>query len=276
MCLLQSGLRIGGELSLRTVAIHPILTLDRYLEQDPVLSFWPTLLSNLKAFKWSEAVENAVDHSMLSMGLNDAEYMAIHLRRGKFTLGSCFMMRYLYHLGDFSYHCKELAKTGHPFMLWNRLPQLPQQLSPNSTESERYLRCFPTREQILSRILEAKTSAKHSDINTIYVLHDMQWNTPLTLFLLQWLRRNLVTPSLPHSRPTSPASIATTPFERFLDTRDMQYQLKREEADFAVMVDVEIARRATIFVGNGFSSLTSDITMLRLADGRAPDSIGFW
>lgn len=161
-------------------------------------------------------------------------------------------------------------------MLWNRLPQLVDQLASDASESERYLRCFPTRESILSRIIQAKSSPKYAGIKTIYVLHDMQWNTPLTFFLLQWLKRNLNAPSLPHVRPTSLAPTAIDLFQHFVDTRDMQYQLTHDESDFAVMVDVEIARHATVFIGNGFSSLTSDITMLRLADGRVADSIAFW
>ena len=179
-------------------------------------------------------------------------------------------------LGDYSYHCKELARAKHPFMLWNRLPQLSNPLLPESTEHERYLRCFPTRELILERILHIKDSPEYSDIQAIYVLHDMQWNTPLTFFLLQWLRRNLLAPPLPHVRPTSPSSNSHSQFLRFLDTRDMQHQLSRQESDFAVMIDVEIARRATVFIGNGFSSLTSEIAMLRLGDGQATRTIGFW
>jgi hypothetical protein len=40
------------------------------------------------------------------------------------------------------------------------------------------------------------------------------------------------------------------------------------EADWAVSVDVEMARRAEVFVGNGFSSLSTQVLALRLgADG---------
>jgi hypothetical protein len=40
------------------------------------------------------------------------------------------------------------------------------------------------------------------------------------------------------------------------------------ESDWAVSVDVELARRATVFVGNGFSSLSTQVLALRLgADG---------
>jgi hypothetical protein len=36
------------------------------------------------------------------------------------------------------------------------------------------------------------------------------------------------------------------------------------EQDFSVGVDVEMARRAEVFIGNGYSSLTSYIVAMRL------------
>jgi hypothetical protein len=41
------------------------------------------------------------------------------------------------------------------------------------------------------------------------------------------------------------------------------------ESDWAVAVDVELARKANVFIGNGYSSLSSQIVALRLAtEGR--------
>jgi hypothetical protein len=37
------------------------------------------------------------------------------------------------------------------------------------------------------------------------------------------------------------------------------------ESDWAVAVDVELARKANVFIGNGYSSLSSQIVALRLA-----------
>lgn len=41
--------------------------------------------------------------------------------------------------------------------------------------------------------------------------------------------------------------------------------LRRGESDWAVAVDVELAREANIFIGNGYSSLSTQIVALRLA-----------
>jgi hypothetical protein len=41
--------------------------------------------------------------------------------------------------------------------------------------------------------------------------------------------------------------------------------LRSGESDWAVAVDVELARGANIFIGNGYSSLSTQIVALRLA-----------
>jgi hypothetical protein len=45
------------------------------------------------------------------------------------------------------------------------------------------------------------------------------------------------------------------------------------EADWAVSVDVELARRAEVFIGNGYSSLSTQVMALRLGadEGRVED-----
>lgn len=48
------------------------------------------------------------------------------------------------------------------------------------------------------------------------------------------------------------------------------------EADWAVTIDVELARRAEVFIGNGFSSLSTQVVALRLgADGGRTEDIMF-
>ena len=46
------------------------------------------------------------------------------------------------------------------------------------------------------------------------------------------------------------------------------------EGDWEVCVDVELARRAEVFIGNGFSSLSTQVVALRLGvDGGRPEDI---
>ncbi|KZT52028.1 hypothetical protein CALCODRAFT_408085, partial [Calocera cornea HHB12733] len=61
---------------------------------------------------------------------------------------------------------------------------------------------------------------------------------------------------------------------RFVDAASLP--LTWAEGDLAVPVDMEIARRAEVFVGNAFSSLTSNVVLFRLADGRDWETNRFW
>jgi hypothetical protein len=46
------------------------------------------------------------------------------------------------------------------------------------------------------------------------------------------------------------------------------------DGDWAVCVDVELARRAEVFIGNGYSSLSTQVVALRLgADGGRLENI---
>ncbi|KZV86501.1 hypothetical protein EXIGLDRAFT_774538 [Exidia glandulosa HHB12029] len=48
------------------------------------------------------------------------------------------------------------------------------------------------------------------------------------------------------------------------------------ESSAKMGIEIEIARRAALFVGNGFSPVTSMVTALRLSQGSSPGSIRFW
>jgi hypothetical protein len=46
------------------------------------------------------------------------------------------------------------------------------------------------------------------------------------------------------------------------------------EGDWAVCLDVELARRAEVFIGNGYSSLSTQVVALRLgADSGRPEDV---
>jgi len=53
--------------------------------------------------------------------------------------------------------------------------------------------------------------------------------------------------------------------------------IERDDADWAVSVDVELARRTGVFIGDGYSSLGTQVIALRLGGdrGRVGDIILF-
>jgi len=57
-------------------------------------------------------------------------------------------------------------------------------------------------------------------------------------------------------------------------SRDLK--LNWEQKYVAQTVDMMIGERAQVFIGNGWSSLTSNVVMLRMARGVPPETNRFW
>jgi len=217
-----------------------------FLESDAALALYEPLLPHIRTFTWSDSVLAAYSRSAAQLGLTERKYMALHLRRG-----------------DFYYHCPSISKKGEPFNLWARLPFLPDALSGKKLDEGTVMaHCWPSYEQILDKVGAAKSEYERRTgerLEAVYVLHDAKWDAPWVWLLvrkLQW-------------------ALARAPFKfRFVDAAWLP--LGWEERDLGIAVDMEIARRAEVFVGNAFSSLTSNVVLLRLADGREWETIRFW
>ncbi|KAF8462231.1 hypothetical protein JB92DRAFT_2776847, partial [Gautieria morchelliformis] len=70
-------------------------------------------------------------------------------------------------------------------------------------------------------------------------------------------------------------------FSQWVDELDADGEVrstKRRESERVVglAVDMEIAARAEVFIGNGWSSFTSNVNLLRMAHGAPRASIRFW
>jgi len=61
---------------------------------------------------------------------------------------------------------------------------------------------------------------------------------------------------------------------RIVTSRDLR--LNPGQKDVSVAVDMDIGRRSAVFIGNGWSSFTSNVVHRRLVDGKEPISIRFW
>jgi len=64
------------------------------------------------------------------------------------------------------------------------------------------------------------------------------------------------------------------PWERI--TSSLQMQVSWEQKFVAQAVDMMIGQRADVFVGNGFSSLTGVVFMLRIGSGLVPGRQRLW
>ncbi|KIK69922.1 hypothetical protein GYMLUDRAFT_34323 [Collybiopsis luxurians FD-317 M1] len=176
--------------------------------------------------------------------------MAIHIRRG-----------------DFEEACGRLAYHNSTFYSWNLLPQLPDafevpaNLVWNTSEyNQSYLeRCFPEQQAIMEKVREARNAyiaaARNGEKRTLDVMY------LLTNAKGEWLEDML-------------NYLRNDGWHTIVTSKDLE--LNAEQTDVNMAVDMDIARKAAVFIGNGWSSFTSNIVHRRLVDGKTPISMRFW
>ncbi|KAJ7650296.1 hypothetical protein FB45DRAFT_1017688 [Roridomyces roridus] len=166
--------------------------------------------------------------------------LAMHLRRG-----------------DYREACLEFARYGSTFYSWNLLPFLPDQFTPlPEGHPDRVARvmehCLPDRDAVVRKVKQAKAeylqTREHpaAKVDILFILtneHDA-WLEELKDALLREDRWRIVT--------------------------SRELQLDAEQTEVSMAVDMEIARRAAVFIGNGWSSMTSNIIHARLVNGLHP------
>ncbi|KDR71316.1 hypothetical protein GALMADRAFT_75159 [Galerina marginata CBS 339.88] len=179
--------------------------------------------------------------------------LAIHLRRG-----------------DFNQACQSLSDWNATFYSWNLLEFLPDKFTPppggsfgkNTPENEAlYMKhCLPSDDEILQKIRDSRSDyldavngqGRKETLDILYILtnDDSDW--------LKGVQKNMLTEG----------------WKVVVTSRDLV--LDREGKDVAMAVDMEIARKASVFIGNGWSSFTSNILHRRLVDGKIPMSNRFY
>jgi len=70
------------------------------------------------------------------------------------------------------------------------------------------------------------------------------------------------------------ASLKSTGFTTVVTTHDLKFD--DEQIGVNMAVDMEFGRKAAVFIGNGWSSMTSNILHRRLVDGKEPLANRFW
>ncbi|KAB5595100.1 hypothetical protein CTheo_1388 [Ceratobasidium theobromae] len=246
---------------------------DFYLIGSPrVLSIWDTFSKHpaIQRLDDSEVVKTALAQNMAKLQTQTdfswrphvfkptgiiAGLVAVHIRRGD----------YLGDEGQDNGHCLHLSKWGSTFTGWNQLPQLHDKFDPPSREgieggqntpeiADYYLRrCLPTPAQVAARLRRIK-SGRHARLSHIFIATNAEES-----YLLE-LREVLAADGW------APDSIVTS--------KDLD--LNWQATSVAMAVDMSILSRAEVFVGNGFSSMTSNVVMRRLTTGTPLDSVRLW
>ncbi|KAF5348678.1 hypothetical protein D9758_006828 [Tetrapyrgos nigripes] len=233
-----------------------------YLASPFVGQMWPSFQAYLsKHFEWSPQIIDIVKRTQEHLELRPYSvkheqgdsYMAIHIRRG-----------------DFSGHCASLAESEASFTTWANLPSLQSSVLPPALDISHpenvMLHCYSP----LGRILDAITlqARRHPHIRTLHILHDAAIDHPIV-----WLDvLKLETALTDHDWAARNGWGESGPIRRITHTG--MIPLQRGEYDFEIAVDVELARLADVFIGNGYSSLSSQIIALRMGTEDANGDIG--
>ncbi|KAJ7334679.1 hypothetical protein DFH08DRAFT_916123 [Mycena albidolilacea] len=142
--------------------------------------------------------------------------------------------------GDYLVHCPNLAKWNSTYYGWAQLPSLPDSFSP-----------LP--DDIVRKIHDARDDYVNAGpgrlLDVLYLLTNEQG---------VWLDELRV-------------ELKAAGWHSIVTTRDLQ--LDAEQTDVSMAIDMQLARKAAVFIGNGWSSFTSNIIHQRLVDGREPISI---
>ncbi|KAF6741378.1 hypothetical protein DFP72DRAFT_944923 [Ephemerocybe angulata] len=145
--------------------------------------------------------------------------------------------------GDFSWACQLLADWKSTFYSWNQLPFLPD-------------RCLPTKERLIERINNARDDYEKEVFGPTSRSHNID-----VLFLLS----NDKTPWIKELRH----ELETRHGWKIVTSNDIVLK-NAQEKDVGMAVDMDLGRKAAIFMGNGVLSYTSNIVHRRLVGGKIP------
>ncbi|OSC97609.1 hypothetical protein PYCCODRAFT_1376756 [Trametes coccinea BRFM310] len=241
-------------------------------DKDAMRDLWPELRRSpvLTHFAYSPLVELAFDTnrevfsptSVLEPPLTSVPFTPSTPTAARYTEIPGLLVLHL-RRGDYEGHCAHLARWSSSYMAYNALPELPDRFDPppggswgeNTPENvEIYMRhCFPTTAQILARVDELARVDAARGLRDVYVMTNgaVEW--------VEDLKRALR---------------ATGRWRTVASSRDLV--LNWEQKYVAQAVDMLIGQRAQMLIGNGWSSLTGNIVVMRLANGRSAESTRFW
>ncbi|KAF6763157.1 hypothetical protein DFP72DRAFT_525512 [Ephemerocybe angulata] len=250
----------------RCVVVDDWLFSWAYLASPGIHDIWPSYQKYLnKHFEWSSQVLGVVERTKTDLNLATNEtssYMALHLRRGKCN-SPAPTTPFHHAIGDFETHCNWLRHEKTGFTTWATLPLLAHStlypsLDINDPDSV-FDHCYPS----LRRILDAVTLQAKDRPHTrrLHILHDGAWDHPLVYLQFYKLREALMS-----FQWTRKQRWKGGPMMQVTQSSDLPVQ--RGERDWKVCVDMDLAVKADAFVGNGYSSLSSQIVALRLALGQ--------
>ncbi|KAF8907541.1 hypothetical protein CPB85DRAFT_1311606 [Mucidula mucida] len=230
------------DFSKKPVFDHMLFGSERVISMYPLLASTPIL----KDFKWAPLVQGAVDRNMAGIEKPaDATsnlipgLVAVHLRRG-----------------DYDGHCRYLVKLSVRYQGMNRYPGIVDRFDPydfepsgsNEAKLDHYLKhCLPDIPQIVHRLREMRAQNPSLSLTKVYLLSNGR----------RWWLDDLWTELKKDGWAPVEEGVASS----------QDLVLTGAESYVSGAIDMAIAEQAELFIGNGFSSLSGNIIMFRMAKG---------
>ncbi|KAJ7196469.1 hypothetical protein GGX14DRAFT_526712 [Mycena pura] len=264
-----------------------------FMGTDKMVSIWPSYGNSptLKEYAWSALIARALARNFALLSPGDLPHeLALALLQSTSTApgaGSAAQPYPLAHFapyrarappirgllglhvrrGDYAGHCQGLAAWGSDYNAWNLLgrpdvraaghgPALPDHLDvpPGMSRQDAALaHCWPSVDAIVQRARAVRASSPVGhELGAVYLATngEDEWVAELAGRL----------------RAEGYALVSSS----------FDMQLAQDERAVAQAVDMAVLTAAQVFIGNGFSSLSSNVVQLRLAGGRDPETSRFW
>ncbi|KAG1743088.1 hypothetical protein EDB19DRAFT_1700006 [Suillus lakei] len=164
--------------------------------------------------------------------------------------------------GDFQDHCVHLGKWSSNWNAFNMFPEFSDKFQrptdggwgeTSEKNMQMYMqRCFPTIEQIVQKVMQVRVESEWP-LTHIYIM---------TNGAVAWVEE------------LKEALGSSGHWDQIKSSRDLD--ITWEQKFVVQALDMFVAQRSEVLIGNGWSSLTSNVVMLRMARGLPPDSNRFW
>ncbi|KAI0747642.1 hypothetical protein C8Q80DRAFT_1120344 [Daedaleopsis nitida] len=164
--------------------------------------------------------------------------------------------------GDYEGHCEHLARWASSYLAFNAHRALEQFDPPPGTgggeatpEGYAFYRqhCYPSIEQIVARVRDVRAGEHAQGLEHVYIMTNgpAPWVAELKAALADTLH-----------------------FKHVASSRDLV--LNWEQKYVAQATDMLVGQRAQVFIGNGWSSLTGGIVLMRMANRFHPETTRFF
>ncbi|KAH9958138.1 hypothetical protein BC827DRAFT_1221294 [Russula dissimulans] len=249
----------------------PVFDLWLFGDSTRLLDIWSSLSASpiMTHFTWSPLIIAAIlaNAQVIHPSLSYATATSFMPSSKPAPLTGLLTMHLL--RADFAEHCTRLSKWSSTFMGWNEFPGFPDNFPRPAVKNQgqaspedvaRYTaRCYPDIKQIVSRVREVRTALLPTKLTRMYLMTNGN---------AKWIRE------LKEALQEDGRRAGLGEWSHIGTSRDLR--LTREQRHLSHSVDMAIAQRAEVFIGNGFSSTTSNAVMLRAAQGYPWDTTRFW